>query len=216
VRQSGGKGPARRTRAHGRVPGVLYGGEGGSVPLMLDRRAFEHVVHGRYGEHALVQLDVEGEPALNTPALLKSVQHHPVSGAILHADFMRIRLDERIQTVTTVHLVGHARGVVDGGVLDQQMREIEIECLALEVPEKIEIDVTDLAIGHSVTVAQLVMPEGVTVLSDPERPVATVHPPRVVEVAAAPVEGAEGEAPAEPEVITSKSEEKEKEKKEKE
>lgn len=215
VRQTGGKGAARRTRARGGVPGVLYGGAGGSVPLLVERRAFEHLVHGRYGEHAVVQLEVAEEPALNTPALLKSVQHDPVSGIIMHADFMRIRLDERIQTVTSIQLVGQARGVVDGGVLDQQMRELEIECLALETPERILADVSDLGIGHSLTVAQLVVPEGVTVLSDPNRPVATVHPPRVLEVAAAPVEGAEGEAPAEPEVITSKadkSEEKEKEK----
>ncbi|MBP8129784.1 MAG: 50S ribosomal protein L25 [Candidatus Hydrogenedentes bacterium] len=216
VRQGGGKGAARRTRAQGKVPGVLYGGTGGSVPLLVERRSFEHVVHGRYGEHAVVQLEVTEEPALSTPALLKEVQHDPISGVIVHADFMRIRLDERIQTVTAIQLVGQARGVVDGGVLDQQMRELEIECLALETPERIVADVSDLGIGHSLTVAQLVVPEGVTVLAEPDRPVATVHPPRVLEVEAPAAEGVEGEGAKEPEVVGGKAEKTEDKDKEKE
>lgn len=213
LRDGSGKGPARRTRAKGLVPAVVYGGEGDVVSINIDRRVFEQLVHGRYGEHAVVQLEVKERPEVSSPALLKEVQHHPVNGRIVHADFMRIRLDERIQTVASVVLIGQARGIVDGGVLDHQMREIEIECLALEVPEKIEVDITELTIGHSITVSALNIPEGVTVLSDPDRPVVTVHAPRVAEVAeAAPVaEAAEGEK-AEPEVISKSKEDKEKEK----
>lgn len=209
LRDGSGKGPARRTRAQGLVPAVIYGGEGDAISVNIDRRLFEVLVQGRYGEHALVQLEVKDRPEISSPALLKDVQHHPVNGRIVHADFMRIRLDERIQTVASVVLIGLSRGIVDGGVLDQQMRALEIECLALEVPEKIEVDITELGIGHSITVSGLTVPEGVTVLSDPDRPVVTIHAPRVAEVTEAAVEAvaAEGEK-SEPEVISKAKEEK--------
>lgn len=213
LRETGGKGPVRRVRAKGLVPGTLYGGADSPVSLALETRAFDQLVHGRGGEHAVVQINIQPQADLSTPALLKSVQREPISGKVLHADFLRIRLDERIETVTPIVLVGQARGVVDGGVLDHQLRELEIECLALETPEKIEVNIVELTIGHSVLVNQLTVPEGVKVLSDPDRPVVTVHAPRVAETAAeaAPVEGGEGKT--EPEVITSKADKaKEKEK----
>jgi len=195
TRETRGKGPAGRIRAAGEVPGVLYGNGKDPLALSVNRKVFEHLVHGKFGEHAVVQLDVEGHPEWNSPALLKSVQHHPVSEEILHADFLRIRLDQRIQTLVPLNLVGHARGVVEGGIVEALLRQVEVECLALEVPASIDIDITDMGIGDIVHVAQLTVPEEVTVMTDPERPVVSIHMPRVVAAVEeeAVVEG-EGEA----------------------
>jgi large subunit ribosomal protein L25 len=125
---------------------------------------------------------------------------------------MRIRLDERIETVVPIRLVGQAPGVIEGGVIDHQLREIEVECLALEVPEEIVVDVSGLALGDAIHVRELNIPENVTVLSDADRPVVAVHVPRAVKEAEAVEGAAEGEGAAEPEVISKEKAEKEKEK----
>jgi len=184
----------------------LYGGAGDAVSIQLDARVFMHLLHSHAGEHAAVQLDVEDKPELSTPALIKVVQHHALRGDAVHADFQRIRLDERITTTVPVRAVGRPQGVVDGGMLDQQIREVEVECLAIEIPEELVIDITAVKIGDILHVSDLVAPEHVDIKTDPTRPLVTVHPPRVVEVAA-PVEGeaeAEAEGAAEPEVIGEK------------
>ncbi|MBI3117470.1 MAG: 50S ribosomal protein L25, partial [Candidatus Hydrogenedentes bacterium] len=122
-----GKGPARRTRQAGEVPAVIYGDKQDAVAIVIDLKTFDRVIHGAMGEHAIVQLEVADKPEISGPALIKEVQHDPVKAKILHADFMRIRLDERLETVVSVVLVGRAKGVIDGGVIDQQLHEIEIE-----------------------------------------------------------------------------------------
>lgn len=180
TRTAGGKGAVRKVRAKGTLPVVLYGGDQEPVSLKLDSHQFELLVHGRSGEHAVVSIEVEDKPESNSPALLKAVQRHPVRGHILHADFLRIRLDERIATIVPVRATGQPVGVIEGGVLDQQLREVEVECLALEVPDEILIDITALQVGDSIHVAQLTVPENVTIVTDPERPVVAVHAPRVV------------------------------------
>lgn len=203
----GTKGQVNRVRTSGEIPVVLYGEGKGAVSLKVNEKEFMHVVHGRGGEHAIVQLDVKDDPALSGPALLKAVQHHPVRSAVLHADFLRIRLDENIRTSVPITLTGQPRGVVEGGVLDHQLRELEVECLALEVPEKIVVDVSQLGMGESLHVSDLAIPAKVTVVTESERAVAAVHAPRVAtEAAAAEGEAAEGEAA---EGAESKDEEKE-------
>ena len=193
TRDSKGKGPARQTRATGRVPAVVYGGDAEPLSVTINLRDFEKLLHGRFGSHAVVQLDVAGKPECNSPALLKSVQRHPLKGFVLHADFLRIRLDQRIETVVPIELTGQPIGVVSGGVLEHQLRELEVECLALDVPEKILVDVSGLQINDTVHVSELAIPEGITVLSDPDRPVASVIVPRALtEAAPAEAEGAEG------------------------
>ena len=197
-RDAAGKGEASRERRAGLVPAVLYGEGGEAVSLTMDAREFSRLVHGRGGEHAIVQLDIENAPDLSSPAIVKAVQHHPVRESILHADFMRIRLDQRITTVVSVTLVGDSVGVREGGVLDHQMREVEIECLALDVPDAIEVDVSGLGIGDSLHVFDLAAPENVTIVTEGDRAVAAVMAPRVVEeTVAEPVEGEEGAAEAE-------------------
>ena len=213
TRSEHGKNPARRARAAGKVPAVLYGGDGQEpVSLMLDAKQFTALVT-EAGSHALVQIEVTDDPSLNTPGIVKEVQRHPVRGSVLHADVMRIRLDERIQTLIPVRLTGHTVGVVEGGVLEQLQREIEIECLALEIPECIEVDTTTWEIGHSCHVVDLEAPEGVSILTEGDRTVAAVHTPRVIieeteaEVEEA-VEGEEGEEDGTEEKTEEKTEDK--------
>ena len=178
-RADSGKGVARKTRRAGKVPGVLYGGEGEAVGLSVDGRALGLILHGEQGEHAILQLDVEGHPELNGPVMVKAVQHHPVYGQVTHADFMRIRLDEKITTLIPIVVVGRSHGVIEGGLLDHQLREIEVECLALDVPDGIEVDISELGIGDSIHVKQLLVPEGVTFVTPGDRAVVAIHAPRV-------------------------------------
>jgi large subunit ribosomal protein L25 len=192
TREAGGKSTARRLRQTGALPGVVYGGGKEATHVMIDLREFVSVVHGRATEH-VVQLQVEDQPELSGPALIKFVQHHPVRGDILHADFQRIRLDERITAHVPVSLKGQPEGVIQGGVLDHQLREVEVECLALEMPEELTIDVTALNIGDSVHVQELVAPAGVTILTEPDRTIAAVLAPRVLEEAVPAEEAVEGE-----------------------
>ena len=201
-RSAAGSSVARRTRRTGVVPAVLYGGGHEPTSISVNLRAFESLIHhSRGGEHAIVRLEVEDAPELDTPALLKDIHHDPLRGGVIHADFLRIRLDERIETVVPIRLIGQAPGIIEGGVLDHQLRDLEVECLALDVPEEIVVDVSNLHMNDSVHVSQLEVPANVTVLSDPERPVVAVHPPRVVkEEVAEAVEGAEAAAEG-PEVI---------------
>ena len=188
-----GKSEARRLRGSGQIPLVLYGGNKEAVAVQVEEKDFVRLIHGRGGEHAIVQLECGSNPELNSPAILKEVQHHPVRGDVLHADFMRIRLDERIQTVVPIVLTGQAKGVVEGGLLDHQLRELEIECLALDVPEQIELAVDDIGIGEALHVSDLDVPENVTILTESDRSVMAVLAPRVVEEEVVEEEVAEGE-----------------------
>lgn len=203
-RATTGSANARRLRREGFVPCVLYGGKGEPVGLQLEAREFARLLHAGRGEHAIVQLDVQDNASLSGPAMLKQVQHHPLRGDATHADFMRISLDERITTAVAVEIVGRAPGVAEGGVLDLIMREIEVECRALEAPEKVELDVSGLGIGDSLHVSDIVLPAGVEMVSEADRMVVAVHASRLSAAAEA---GEEGEKPAEPEVIGAKKEE---------
>ncbi|MCC6796727.1 MAG: 50S ribosomal protein L25 [Candidatus Hydrogenedentes bacterium] len=198
TREAGAKGKARQERRDGNVPGVLYGGDGGPVTLTINAREFVKLIQAA-GSHALVQIDVSNDAAASGPALLKDVQYHPVRGNAIHADFQRIRLDERITTLVPLHFVGHCKGLVDGGVLDYQIRELEIECLALEVPGSIDVDITDLGIGDHLYVESIVVPEGVSIVTDSDRSAVACHAPRAVkEETPGAAEGAEGAAAAAP------------------
>jgi large subunit ribosomal protein L25 len=183
LRDGAGTGIARETRRGGDVPGIVYGGGADPVNIRLDQREFVSLLHGKRGEHAVVQLEVDGKPDLNTPAVIKEVQHHPVIGTVIHADFQRIRLDEKIITPVAVALQGQPVGVVDGGILDHQLREVEVECLATSIPEELPVDVTGLAIGDSVHVSDLVAPEGVEILTDSARTLAAVLVSRITKAA---------------------------------
>jgi large subunit ribosomal protein L25 len=209
-REVGSSRDARRLRGQGRVPGVVYGGEGDSVAFQVDARELRNALaHGG----AVIDLQLGGHKA--QPVVVKEEQRHPVSGRILHVDFLRVRLDRVIQATTVIELDGgeEAPGVKEGGVLEQVTREINIEALPTAIPDAVHLDVSGMNINDTLTLAALTAPEGVTLLDDPEETVlATLTPPRVEEEPeieeetelvgeeGEPIEGEEvpeGEAPAE-------------------
>ncbi len=186
-----GTGAARRTRVKGLVPAVMYG-HGDPVHMQVEQRAFEKLLHGRGGEHAIVKLAFDGESALDSPALIKAIQFHPVRSHPIHIDFLRIRMDERITSQVGVVLTGQAPGLIAGGIIDQQVREIEIECLALEKPDEITVDISSLHMGDSIHVRDITAPEGVIILTEGDRSVVTMLAPRVAQEAEEGEEVAEG------------------------
>ena len=192
-RATGTKGMTHAVRRSGNVPGVLYGGGGEAVALEVDAKEFDRLLHSAGGVHPIVNLVCEDNPAVNTAAIVKSVQRHPLKYSPSHVDFARIRLDEKIRTSVAVELTGRCKGVAEGGLLEHQLREIEIECLATQVPPSLTLDVTELKIGEAYHVSMLAVPEGVTVLEDADAPVVSVHMPRVSASEAAAAAAAEGE-----------------------
>jgi large subunit ribosomal protein L25 len=209
LRSDAGKGAARKLRRAGRIPAVCYGARLEAVSISLDPRALSRLLSkGHAGMNTLIDLRVEGGGGVidGKVVLLKELQRDPVSGSYLHADLYAVELDKAVQVSVRIHLTGSPEGVrLDGGILDQNLREVELECLPRAIPDELVLDVTALRLNQSVHVRDLPLPEGVTLLSDPGLAVASVIIPKVVEEAvpaeAAPVEGAEpvaeGAAPAE-------------------
>jgi large subunit ribosomal protein L25 len=173
---SGGSRATRRLRRTGQVPGVLYGGEGEPVSFTVDARELRHALHAR---GAVLDLEIDGG---SQPAVLKSAQYHPVRGETIHIDLLRVRLDQAIHAIVGVELTGgdEAPGVVQGGVLDQVTREVNVEALPTDIPEVITLDVSAMEINDTVYLSALQPPKGVTLLDDLEETVlATLSPPNV-------------------------------------
>jgi large subunit ribosomal protein L25 len=218
ARDTFGKNEARRTRREGKVPGVLYGGDGGqAVAIAVEPRALLKILHSESGQNTLISLKLAG--AADTRVLVKDFQLDPITHHVLHADFYRVAMDKVLQVTIPVVVHGEPRGVKQqGGVLEFIRREIEIECLPADIPEHIEIDVSELMLHQGVRVREIATDPKWKPVSDPDMMLVHVIMPKVEEVAA-PAEAAAAApaAPAEPEVIkkgkTDKDEEKEKEKK---
>ena len=193
-REGRGKGAARQARREGRIPGVLYGHGEDSLPLSVDAIELQKLVHTISIENTIVDLDLgSGEPY---KVLIRELQRHPVRDEFLHIDFFHVAMDEKIQVEVPIVLVGTPTGVKNkGGVLDHQLRELEVFCLPGSIPEKIELDVSDLDIGDSIHVSDIELPD-VEVLTESDRAVVAVLAPTVMEV-----EEVAEEALAEPEVI---------------
>lgn len=191
TRTDTGKGPARRKRVVGDIPAVVYGEGSDSVPIVINAKSFDTLVHGSHGEHAVLQLEVEDKPELNGPIMIKDVQHHPIRNHVMHADLQRIKLDKPVQTLVPINLTGHCVGLVEGGVPDQQLRELEIECLPLDTPVQFDVDITNVAIGGRVHVSDLTAPEGIKILTEDDRTILAIHAPRVSGKTAAEGEEAE-------------------------
>lgn len=198
VREGSGKGIARKLRASGRMPAVVYGGTEGSVALQLDPVALDRLLRASgSGMNTLIDLSYGGG---RVQVLLKDLQRDPVRGSYLHADFYRVNLTEAVEVEVPIHLVGEPAGVrLQGGILDHSLRELLIECLPNKIPPSIEVDVRELQVGEVIHVRDLPLPEGVEALLDPDQSVASVVLPAAEEAAAAAVveeeEGAEAEAP---------------------
>ena len=197
VREGTGKGPARRLRASGRVPAVCYGRGAKSLGISLDPQALDQLLKGSTaGMNTLIALQVEGGGEYHgKPMLVKELQRNPVSGQILHADLYAVNLQEAIQVSVPIHLEGSPEGVKMGGILDQTLREVELECMPQAIPEELRLDVSELLIGQSLHVRDLSVPEGATLLSDLDLSVVSVATPAVEEEPV--VEAVEGEPVAE-------------------
>ncbi len=196
-REPATKQKARRLRREGSVPGVLYGPKVEPVPMQLNKKEFLSKVAGLEGSH-LVRIKSDSPLLADKVALVKDMQFHPVTGEILHADFYEVDLTATIQVSVPLHFVGKAVGVVRGGILQPVVREIEVECLPLDIPEYFNVDVTQLDIGDAIHVEELAMPAGVTAVYESNFTLVTVVPPTVEEAPAAeaPAVAAEGEEAA--------------------
>jgi len=196
-REHSGSRDSNRLRKAGIIPGVLYG-RGKPHAIAVPERELRRVLTGPAGLHAILDVVLSGQKTTHS-SILKDYQVDPIRGKIDHFDLQEVRLDQPIQTSVVVELVGESVGSKAGGVLSHVSREVRVEALPLEVPERLELDVSAMEIGDSLRVSDLTAPEGVTLLDDPETVLATVTVPTKVEepeeVAEELEEGEEGEVP---------------------
>jgi large subunit ribosomal protein L25 len=198
-RDSRGKQAAKRLRREGRIPAVLYGGAS-PQSISVDPKSVLKMIHGHEGTTQLLNLTFDGGGAARM-AIIRDMQFDPVSEDLLHLDLQEVSADRAITVRVAVHPAGEAIGVKDTkGILNLVLHELEISCLPGNIPERIDADVSRLAIGDVLTVGDLVAPEGVRILNDPGQAIAIVAPPMAEEVAA-PVAAA-ATTTAEPEVLT--------------
>src|SRR5438045_227117 len=155
LRDGGGKGSARKLRAEGLVPGILYGHGMDPLKLALDGRELYHVLHTGAGSNVLIDLHVGKDQHLAMP---REIQRDHVRGQFLHIDFLAVRRDEKITVDVPVHLVGESHGVKEGGVVEHHLWEIKLECFPGDVPERIEGEITKLGIGDSLRAGALALP----------------------------------------------------------
>lgn len=196
-----GRSAVRKLKAAGIVPAVIYGAKDKPEPLQVSRRDVNAMLSHASGENILIELEIAGVG--NRTALVQEVQHSPLGGAVLHIDFHAISMDEMIEADVPLEPVGTANGVKNfGGLLEQNIRALAIECLPRDLPDVITVDVSGLNIGDSIHVRDLPLPSGVTTRVSAELTVFSVMAPTVEEETAA----ATAEAPTAPEVIKEKKE----------
>jgi large subunit ribosomal protein L25 len=189
-REVNGKGAARRLRAGGKVPAVVYGSGMDPVAVAVDSRDLYHVLHTEAGANVLIDLRVGRDRHLTMP---REIQRDHIKGRFIHVDFLAVRRDEQITVDVPVELVGESHGVKEGGVVEHHLWDIKLECLPGDVPERIEVDISRLGIGDSIRVADLTASSGTTIVSDPDSPVVAVMPPPILRLEEELVEAVEGE-----------------------
>jgi large subunit ribosomal protein L25 len=206
-----GRSGAKRTRGSGKVPAVLYG-HGNARPIELDRAEITKAVRFVDAESILVELEVSDEGKTSKHlALLKDLQVHPLKDNLVHVDFQELDKNKKMHAEVVVNAVGEPAGVKLGGILEHTLRHLHVECLPLDLPESIEIDVSKLELDQALHVSEIAAPKGVTILNHPELQVFAVHAPKAEEEPAPAAAGAAATA-AEPEVIKKEKAEKPEEK----
>jgi large subunit ribosomal protein L25 len=201
-RTATGRSAVRKIKAQGAVPAIVYGARTKPEPLQIAKRDISLILSHASGENILVELEIDGEKS-GRLALVQEVQHAPVGGDILHVDFHAVSMDEKIEADVPLEPTGIAEGVKTfGGLLEQALRSLAIECLPRDLPDVITVDVSHLNIGDAIHVREIPLPQGVTTRVPADLTAFSVLAPTVEEApAAAP------EAAAAPEVITAKKEE---------
>jgi len=200
-RTSRGKNEARRLRASGLMPAVVYGGsEAGGEAIAVDPKVLWKILHSDTGANTLITLRTGG--ASDVRVMVREYQLDPISSWLLHADFYRVAMDRKIEVTVPVIIRGEARGVKQqGGVLEQVQREVEIECLPADIPEHFDVDVSELVLGQSIRVRDVLTDPRWTAVSDLEMMLVHIIMPKIEEEAPAAEAAAAPVAPAEPEVI---------------
>jgi len=208
-REAAGKSAARRLRTQGRAPAVIYGKEFETLPVAVDLSELEPIFAEGQQSTALLRLHIDGKASRSSPlVMIKEVQRDPLSGQVLNVDFHKISLKEKVTAQVPVVLTGESPAVRHGGILEHVLREIEVECLPTDIPDRFDVDISHLEIGHSIHLNELQAPDRVTVLTGADEVIAVMAAPKAVEEPApAEAEAVEGEEePQEPEVLAQKGE----------
>jgi len=188
-----GKGAARKIRAAGRVPAVVYGHGADPLPVSIEARELFHLLHTDAGMNILVDMRVDHDSFLAMP---REIQRDNLKGRFLHVDFLRIARDEKVSVEVPIHLGGESHGVKEGGVIEHHLWNLHLECLPQDVPASIEADISGLGINESLKVSDLRVPAALTVLTSPDEVIVSVVPPQILR-ALEELEAAEAEAAAE-------------------
>jgi large subunit ribosomal protein L25 len=199
-RNAGTKNDARRVRREGKIPAVVYGAGKEAMPVSVDPRQVSRILHSETGHNSVFDLALDGD---RTKAMIVDWQYEPIKGSLLHIDLKRIAMDQKLRVNIPIELVGEPAGVKQqGGILEQIAREVEVECLPGDIPNQIELNVSELVFGTVLRISDLPKNEKIKYISDPEQPVAHIITIKEEEVPAADaVAGEAAAAPAEPEVI---------------
>lgn len=172
-----GKGAARALRREGYIPGVIYGHGEETTACKVDRNELEKLITSIAYESRLIDLKTDGG---SKPVLIREVQFHPFRPQILHIDFLAVHKGEKIRLDIPIRVLGTAVGVKEGGILEHLRHEVEVRCDPDSIPEALEIDITELEVGDSLTIGDLRLPEGVDLLDDPATTILSVVPPTIV------------------------------------
>ena len=198
-REAGTKGDARRVRRDGKIPAVVYGAGKDSMPISVDPRVVSRILNSETGHNTIFDLNLGGE---KTKAMIVDWQYEPIKGKLLHIDLKRIALDKVLKVSVPIFLVGEAAGVKqEGGIMEQMLREVEVECLPADIPSHIDADVSELTFGKVLRVSDLPHSDKLKFLTDENQPVAHVTSVKEEVVATPDAVAADAAAPAEPEVI---------------
>jgi large subunit ribosomal protein L25 len=196
-REGRGKNDSRRARRAGQVPVTIYGGEGEAVAALAPLSELAAILRSDSGRNTIFTVDIDGIGAAEVMFIDRQID--PVRSRLVHADFKRLVKGEKIEATVPLRLVGEPFGVrEEAGVLEQIIREVEIRCQPRDIPEHLDVDVTNLGVHQVLHISDLPVTEGVEILADPDTVIATVSVVKEEPVAVAPIEG---EVPAEPEVI---------------
>ena len=196
LREGTGKGPAHRCRQKGLIPGIFYGPKIESMPLVITQTEFKKALKGKVGENVILNLTIEGKEELGPQvAMIRDFQVDTIKRDVIHLDLQKIDLERKIIVAVPIELTGKAEGVKLGGILQQVERELEIRCMPLNIPDRIEVDVSSLMMGESIHVRDIVVPAGIETLSSEEKTVVTVLSPKI-EVEKVIEEAVEEGAPA--------------------